>query len=268
MLSLPDELESRRHLQEGLRRELDLPAVRAAVGRGSIDMLNFEQGWLLMHGLNLRPRPVIQGYSAYTPTLMRINQRFILSEKAPDFLLVRHSTIDDRFAGQDDALLLCELPRLYEPVLEEKGMMLLRRSAPARRNEPLQRVLIGTLEASMGVEVQIPEMKGQALWIQVSVEPTMIGQARALLHKPAPIDLVLTDDRGMRSRHRLVVKAAEEGFLVRPLLGDQRDFVAFMQGRAGRTLKSLRIEAGEHALDFWRTPRFSLYAVPGLKVAP
>ena len=44
-------------------------STKAAVAGESIDILSVGQGLLLLHGFDYRPRPIFQGYSAYTPRL-------------------------------------------------------------------------------------------------------------------------------------------------------------------------------------------------------
>lgn len=81
----------------------DLPEIRARVGGATVDLLGSENGLIFLNRLNYAPRPVIQGYSAYTALLVRHNRDFLLSPRAPEFLLVRYATIDHRFAPRTTA---------------------------------------------------------------------------------------------------------------------------------------------------------------------
>ncbi len=55
-----------------------LPAVKARVGRESIDVLLHHQGILLLNDLNYQPRPTLQSYIAYNPHLARLNYNHML----------------------------------------------------------------------------------------------------------------------------------------------------------------------------------------------
>src|SRR5262249_19574111 len=72
--SLKDRLE--RHKEEMARR-FALPQITARVRGASVDTFSYEQGVLLLNGLNWTPRPIFQGYSAYTPFLQSINAPFL-----------------------------------------------------------------------------------------------------------------------------------------------------------------------------------------------
>jgi hypothetical protein len=251
-------------VHETMREQASLPRISALVGRGTVDMISYEQGMIRLNSLNYAPRPVLQGYSAYTPVLMRINQRFILSKKAPDFLLVRHSTIDDRYAAQDDALLLSELPRRYEYVTSEKDYALLRRRGPASVELPQEREMVFNTPFIFGKTLKIPDETGTALWVQIFVEPTVLGSLRSFLYKPADLWLVLVDGKGKETRYRLLAKPAAEGFLINPLLQTQGDFEALMKGNSLDAVRALRIEAGSMGRDFWCSPGICVSRFPSL----
>ena len=87
----------------GARRMHALPKVQAEVRDASIDVLGNEQAMALLNNLNYTPRPVFQGYTAYTPNLINLNTAFYSSPKAPAYVLYKNQTIDDRFPTLDDA---------------------------------------------------------------------------------------------------------------------------------------------------------------------
>src|SRR5205085_8673281 len=74
-----------------------LPAVD-----GSVDAFSWTQRSVLASGLDYRPRPVIQGYAAYTPKLAAINAAFLRGERAPDNVLFDLQSTDAHYASQED----------------------------------------------------------------------------------------------------------------------------------------------------------------------
>lgn len=102
-----------------------LPQIRAVVGHAPVDIWSYEQSVLLLNHLNFHPRPVFQGYKAYTPALRALNPRFFRSDAAPPFLIFKLQTIDNRHPLLDDSAALLEILRRYRPVLAEKGYLLL-----------------------------------------------------------------------------------------------------------------------------------------------
>ena len=102
-----------------------LSRIAQRVGHSSIDVFNYRQGVALLNDLNYRPRPVIQGYTAYTPDLLRANLDFYRSASRPSYVLFSLETIDGRFPTLDDALLLPYILENYQPVLAEHRFLLM-----------------------------------------------------------------------------------------------------------------------------------------------
>ena len=103
------------------------PELQAAVGAGTVDLLNYDQGLLLLNRLNYQPRPILQSYSAYTPALLRKNLEFYRSAAAPDYVVVKIQGFEGHNPLQEDSLVLAELPRRYDVALVTDGYVLLRK---------------------------------------------------------------------------------------------------------------------------------------------
>jgi len=242
------------------RRKLhDLPKLRAAIGAGTVDLLNFEQGLLFLNGLNYHPRPIFQSYSAYTDALLQKNAGFFRRPNAPEFVIVRLSTIDGRYPTQDDSLVLAELPLRYDLVLEDGDNVLFRKKAAPPAGE-FTRTPIAEHAASLAQEVAAPSHEGHPLWLQASFELSWLGRLRSLFYKPPQLVMVSTDSRGEETRHRLIPTIARTGFVVQPLIHTSPDYANFARGRGTKALRSIRFEAASPAeAEFWSrgTVRFA-----------
>ncbi|MCO5165233.1 MAG: hypothetical protein M9894_02540 [Planctomycetes bacterium] len=238
--------------------------LQARVGRGTIDMHGYDQSLLLMNGLEYRPRPVFQGFSAYTPELMRLNRDFLRSPRAPEFVLARLQTIDGRFPTQDDALALAELRLGYEVVHATLEDALLRRRVTP--GEELARTPILERVVALGEEVELPRERGAALWLQVEARPTVRGRLRTLATSEARLDLVLTDEDGVSRSHRLIPAIAAEGFIVQPVIADQLALNAFLRGAGLSWARSVRLEASRRSRGDWSTFTVRVSRLPGLPV--
>jgi len=225
-----------------------LPAVQSEVGAAPVDSFNFDQGTLLLNGLNYRPRPTIQAYTAYLPSLQQLSLDWLRSTKGADFILWRTSSVDGRFAPQDEALLWAVLPELFECRLEERGFALLKR-------RPVPRVVTGerceVLQRRVSLGETIPVDASGRLWLQIAASPSWLGRLRALLYKPAQLELIIADSCGRELRHRLLPKVAESGFLISPVVETQADFLAYMRGEGGAEVRSVRVEAPSGHAKFW-----------------
>lgn len=239
-----------------------LPSVRRAVGGASVDMLSNEQSVLLNNGLHYRNRPVPQSYSAYTPRLLRLNRdAYRNPARSPAYLIARYDVIDGRFYNQDDSWLLADLPGLFEPVLEERGYLLLRRRTDAGALGVSLGGVIEQRNIGWGEDWPVPEGHQGRLWIRAFVDPSLLGKLRALLLRPAQAWLVITEESGAQHRHRLVTLSAREGFMLQPYIDGQRDLVNYLRGLPGRRVRSFRFECERGDEEFWRMPAAALMDV-------
>ena len=243
-----------------------LPAIQKAVGNATVDVYNYNQGVALLNHLRYTPRPIFQGYSAYTSLLMEKNLRFCRSSRAPDFLIWKHGTIDSRFPTLDDAALLSELPRGYQPMLEEGDYLLLKKASPLPAQRLERRPLLSQ-SVAFGEELPIPTNQDHPVWFQATVPLNILGRLRAFFYKPPLVNLTVTDDAGRETTWRLLPRVAEDGFLLEPLIEIQSDFAAYLRGHGDKWLRSLRLEAPPDQKEFWSRPDIRLYTLPELTLS-
>ena len=249
-----------------------LPQIQAVVGRGTVDVVNFEQAIALFNGFNFTPRPVFQSYSAYTPRLAWRNLRFYRTPAtAPDYVLWKHATIDGRFPSLDDAGLVAEIGRGYEPVLEEKGFLLLRKRT-ALPPVPLTRRLVFEQGVAFDQEVPLPAAGSHPRWLQIELPLTKLGRLRALLYKPPMAFLVTKDAAGAERTWRLLPRVAADGFLFDPVLETQPDFAAYMRGKGNLAVRSIRLTTfpaqREYFSTIWRRPTVRVFELPEIALRP
>lgn len=243
-----------------------LPQIQSIVGRGTVDVVNYEQAVALFNDLNFTPRPVFQSYSAYTPRLAWRNLRFYRTPAtAPDYVLWKHATIDGRFPSLDDAGLVAEIVRGYEPVIEEGGFLLLRKrnALPAAS---LSRRLLLEQRVAFDQAVALPAAGPHPRWLQIDLPLTKLGRLRALLYKPPMAFLVTQDAAGAERTWRLLPRMTADGFLLDPVLETQPDFAAYMRGQGNLTVRSVRLTTlpgqREYFSTIWRQPTLRLFELP------
>jgi len=244
-----------------------LPQIRAAVGHATADVYDFNIGAALLNGLSLSPRPVFQGYSAYTPLLQALNLSHYQSGSAPVFLLWNRETVDNRYPGQDDAPLVAGLPGHYEPLFVEKGYWLFRRESPLSK-DPIERRLTLNRSVKLNEDVVLPSPITHALWLEANAAPTSLGRLRSWLYKPATLNLATTDGHGRQSLWRLLPRIARTGFILVPTLADGGDLVALIHGEARSWVTSLHFETPPGQEEFWSHVDLRVYELPSLPVRP
>src|SRR5262245_13060999 len=199
---------------EARRAEADLPRVRAVVGDATLDVFGHEQAVAILNRFNYRPRPVFQGYSAYTPELARLNQEFYASDRAPEFVLFKAQTIDGRVPAMDDSLALREVLGRYEPVLSEGGFTLLRRSPGSP-----EVLSLGDGEqrrVPLGAPIDLVRLPVGSTWIELEAPLSLLGALRSALLRPPLAHLDVVFHHGRALTFRLPLAQARTGFLVNP----------------------------------------------------
>jgi hypothetical protein len=233
---------------DSLRAEVPLPLVRRVVGDRPIDVLGYEQDVLILNRFNYTPRPVFQGYSAYTPHLARLNREFFESDRAPEFVLFKLQTVDDRLPTMDDPLALDLLPQRYRYLFTERGFTLWQRKpAPVGPAAPPAPVRTATIR--LGEPVDLNDLGDRSVWVRIDHRLNLLGRARRLLLKPPMMRLKVTDTTGAVSDHRLPAPIAATGFPLSPLVHDISEFLRAANGEPGRRVVSFVLEPAPQDRD-------------------
>jgi hypothetical protein len=120
---------------------------------GTSDIYPYDQAELLASGNEWSPRPVLQSYSAYTPSLIELDRRHLLGASAPENLYLTTQAIDGRYPALDDGSSLPVILGSYSPIAAESYFLVTRRVAqPAENNT----TVIGRQNGKLGQAVPVP----------------------------------------------------------------------------------------------------------------
>jgi len=256
-----DELEAR---EAADRRRADLPRTREIVGKEPIDMVPDQQVLLFHNDLAWRPRPVFQSYACLTPGLQELNARFLEGERAPRFLLFSLDAIDWRLPAMDEAQGLQVIARDYEPVLQEKGFLLLRRSP---RSGPRDAPGIpSAFEIGFGEWVEVRTKSTECRLLALDIRPTLAGRLRTILDSAPPLWLDLELEGGESLTARIVPAMMREGIIFDPLFRTQADWIAWCAGKSPRRPVRMRARAPDPPWMYER--RIGVKILPAGDVAP
>jgi hypothetical protein len=242
----------------------DLAQTRELVGRHTVDVLGSEQSVALFNKFNYRPRPVIQGYSTFTPALAQLNGDYFSSAQAPEYVLMRVETIDGRLPMMDDAQVMVLLAQRYEYVRTERSYHIWKRNPgpfdPAKVAPRLLR--------SADVAVNQPLVFGdlsekQPLWLRVDLQPSLLGKIRSFLYKPPQVRIGLEDTAGNQHDYLMPLPQGRNGFIVNPLIEDLYDYMQFAANRPQKLVRSITVQivAGDEKY-FAATAQCTLSTLP------
>lgn len=264
ILMLDPERNFREVHSSALKGTDDLPRLREVVGQGTVDVINYRQAIAIRMGLNYHLRPVIQGYSAYTPHLMTLNLDHYKSSRRPEFILFAAETIDNRFPSLDDALLLPHILQNYLPVGREKAFLLLRQRGASL--PPGERIVIKKGTLRFGQSFDIPyQVVNTPLLVSISVRETVMGKVLKVLYQLPPVEIRVSD--GTRyATWRLIPSMARGGFLLSPILSTTDDVQNFYGRKPGRQVRSFTIICRSKGAPLLYQPLIEaeLYTLPGL----
>ncbi|GAB5560390.1 MAG: hypothetical protein SynsKO_20370 [Synoicihabitans sp.] len=227
------------------KREAKLPKAQKLIGDATVDVLGFEQAVALFNEFNYTPRPIFQSYSVYTPRLAELNEDFVTSEKAPEFMLLKLQTIDERPLLADDSHVMALFPHLYEFKLLEKEFYVFQRRAKTPDVTTLAPRLVRTAEVAIGESLSVEDLAAEHLWITIDLPFNMMGRLKKFLYKPSLVYLVVEDENGEESRYRIPRPMGLAGFQINPLVTDFTSYLEAHGGEAPRRIKTLSLEVAE-----------------------
>lgn len=230
----------------------ELPRTKALVGDKSVDVIGYNQGIALFNDLRYTPRPVIQSYSAYTPELAQLNARFYESDRAPDYVLIKIGSIDERLSIMDDAPALQVIALRYEFALSEKGFLLWR-----KKDEPYQPAAPAPtipLELPLGQTLDFKAYAGQKTWFVADLAPSLLGRLRNLLYKPPHVYLVIEDQTGKTNTYRMAPSIGRTGFIINPVIDELLDYINYTANQPGRTVARLTIKTAPEDEKYFSGP--------------
>ena len=211
-----DRVEAHQRFLRDFRNKFPLPAIK-----GSVDVYPWNQATVLAHGLDYRPRPVIQSYSAQTPELAGLNAAFLRGDRSPENIFFELKTIDDRFPSSDDGLSWPELWTRYE-VMERTGNFarLQRRAKPSR----YEMFPLGESSFEFGTTVNLPSTDAGPIWAEIDITKSLFGKIASFLFKPPVLWMTTTLKNGRSRPFRIVPAMARGGLLISPLVESTEAF--------------------------------------------
>jgi hypothetical protein len=233
------------------KREWRLPAIQRRVGRATLDVVSRDQTLIFWNDFNWTPRPIMQGYAAYTPKLAAMNGDFFRRPEAPRFVLSRWGSIDGRFPAHDDGRVLIELLRDYTLALKERGYLLLERRPEGEIPKEPGRV-VWKRTVAFGEKVSLPASPDTLLTVTIEAPYSAFGKLRRLAYWVPALTLQL-DVAGVTEwgTSELRPEAAASEFLIHPLVVDNGTLARIYE-RQARPVTAFRLTAVGDAKSSYR----------------
>jgi hypothetical protein len=241
-----------------------LPNIKRLVGDTAVDVFGNRQVYATANQLNLRPRPVFQSYAAYSPPLMRMNERFYQSPTAPTNVLFQLEAYANRFPVLEDSLVLRHLLLNFAPVRAEGPFLLLR---PHSHPAPPRLSLIKEGTVRPGEAIGLEEAGNEASWLEIELRLNWLGRLRQFFYHAPETNLRILRAGPVPAVASLFAPAPmlAAGFLANPLILDNEDVLKLHTGAPVARVAAYAVDPAPGTEALWRPEiRFRLYRLEGL----
>ena len=200
-----------------------------------------------VYDLNWSPRPVFQSYTAYKPGLDDMNSEHFTGDNAPDKIIYRIDSIDERYAIFDEPATFREIIKNYDffyagsnefGVLEKK-----------KGECEFQKEIIISDTANIGEIIELPKIDKGYLFCKMDIKLNLEGKVRNLLYRGdyLYIEFFFNDFKKETVIKRFIRENGQNGFFVSKYIDNifdlkevfdcQKDFNSI------NDIKSIRITA-------------------------
>ncbi|MCE7527884.1 hypothetical protein [Polynucleobacter sp. IMCC 30228] len=233
-LNLPLNLKTEFNLaNQRIRAEIVFPKLE-----GTVDTYPYDQARLIAAGFEWNPRPVFQSYAAYNADLMRLNQQHLLKINAPENLIFKVATIDERLPSLDDGLSWPTILENYRFDMTVNDFLILKKKRAS--NIAPQEIILEKKDYFMGDWVTIPN-PARYVFTEITISPSFLGRLINIFYKTSEIRISLRLKDGTTRYYRLIPAMAKAGFLLSPLVENSQDFHFVMKG--GAALAEKKVES-------------------------
>jgi hypothetical protein len=206
--------DHRQHLQEAIQQHLRQqfhipPSMISKIGHASVNILPWELNLAYAYNLNLLPSPVIQAYSAYTPTLDRINAAQVNHDQSAQFILYKFISIDHRYPLYDEPSFWKTILYHYRLIQTNGHWALLeKRTHPAPHSACIS---IQTLWVHWNRLIQVPPFPHGYEFANIRLRYTWLGSLLNILDVVPPPMIGINADHAGWKYYRFVPAVGPDG---------------------------------------------------------
>lgn len=190
-------------------RRLDSATV-ARIGQRTVDVFPENIDFALYSGLNHRPRPAVQAYIAgHSPHLLQLDYDFVLSEKAPDFVLYQTRRLENPLHESPSRLAFRRRYAVVDTAFSHGGDTLL--VLEKTRIKPLKEQVLQEVSVPLGQWVRPGTLAGRMNWVSMAVHYNLWGKIRRFFFQPPKLWLEARYADGTTGRWPVVIHTLGAG---------------------------------------------------------
>jgi hypothetical protein len=166
------------------------------------------------------PRPVLQSFSVYTPTLVEKNKEHLVDNGAPDNLIFKVQSIDGRIPSLEDGASWPVILSNYGPTWIKDDFLFLRKN-PTRLK--LSEAVVSNEKHSFGEVVSLPGVHAP-IFAKIDIKQSVLGKLANTFFKPSQLEVTINMEAGSTRNYRIISGMAKTGFLLSPLIENTNEF--------------------------------------------
>ncbi len=242
---------------------LILDHAQDVIGSQSVDVMNYLQLAAVVNGMNYQPRPVFQGFVAYTPALERVNEEYFRDAGRPHFVMLWQQATDGRFPALEDSAAINYVLNNYVPTARDGHFLILQEQTS---EDPVLH-LVHDETLHFGEKLDLRPWANNSLFMSVEIKPSLLGRAMTVLYQQQPLFMrVFGSDE--YKEYRIVPSMAERPFLVSPVLDSNFDVMNLYTSQPGKKLDEVTFLPPAHAsFEFRDSIHVRLFTAPSFPQA-
>lgn len=205
-----------------------------------MDILPWDITVAYAYNTNWHPRPILQSYSVYTPTLSEFDRSAYVAGKSPDYLIYSVKSIDRRYPFYDEPTLNLLLLYQYRVIenYSNKYLLLRKRLHPIPFRPRVYRTDTGNLGTTYSVALQ----PNQHTLVRLKINLTLAGKLINFFYKLPPLAIDMFDSsHNLLGSHRLVRRTATEKLLLSAYVKDAEAFEQLANRKRTTPISAFRI---------------------------
>ncbi len=221
--------------------------IKAKIGNSTVDIVPQEIAIAYFNDLTYHPRPVVQSYAAYNKYLDDLNYTKYVSSTAPEYLIYRNETIDNRYHFFDEARTKLAIRQRYVVVDSFAGNLLLKRA------DTIKQVLIGERHSKI---IELNKFYSLAeddslTYATFDIKYSKTGRLMRFLFQPPMLEITFILDDGRSVNHRLILSTLQNPVLLSSYIESSTDSRNYFSGSGepGKRIKQLKISAPSWAYE-------------------
>jgi hypothetical protein len=201
--------------------------------------------------LRYRPRPIIQSYSAYTPSLQDLNRKHFLGKRAPSYLVMSAQSIDARNPPDLDYPSLEAIASKYQIIGSgSKGSLILKHNnghAALTRISQWRETRLGLQgDEDLGTNPlrerwsQLPQQLAQGSRFSLELKPTIWRRLQTIAFKASPLMIAIRFEDGQIRTYR-VLETTSRKIPLFPFVGSNASLRSYLLSLQGSPVNNIEI---------------------------